>query len=92
MRTMSKTTCVFCGEKEATKTIFDPNWFPKTELEHPPTDDPKRWWKVCADCFDFIMFRKCGSPPWMLEIRPNLKKTIEKSFCAIIDPKRCDKK
>ncbi len=43
--------CVFCSEKEATKEIFDPNWFPKTDNEMPPINDPKRQWKVCADCF-----------------------------------------
>ena len=80
--------CVFCSEKEATKEIFDPNWYPKTDDEMPPINDPKSMWKVCADCFDFIMFRKMGSPAWMFEIRPNLKKTVENSYAAVIEPQK----
>jgi len=82
-----KKMCCFCGEKEAFDKIFDPNWFPKTDDEMPPINNPKSWWDVCKDCKDFIMFRQAGSPPLMLEIRPNLKKTIEKSHTVIIEPR-----
>ena len=74
--------CSFCGEKEGTEKIANPNLDMNDEIDWKKKEN---WWMVCSPCKKYIIFNKCGSPPEMLE-DDELLKALENSYTAIIDP------
>lgn len=75
-----KELCEYCGEQKATEKIANPNLDMSEDIDW---NDKKSWWMVCKDCSKIIIFRKFGSPAFMID--DDLRRIMKKEFVAITD-------